>query len=85
MEKVGTIVSKTSKQGGGSYTIIGHTNCNRCKKINEEREVTEPSKLQKRNGTYYSQYSRCDGCGLFQPMEGTKIFIYTNLIKKYYG
>lgn len=82
MVKVGTIVSKTSKQGGGSYTIIGHTNCNRCKKIIEEREIVEPSKTQRRGGSYNSQYSWCHVCGLYTPLEGSKIFINSKIISK---
>lgn len=63
---VGTEVSKNSKQGGGIYVVIGHINCDRCNTEIELREVIEPNKRQRKNGTYYEEYAWCHECGLYQ-------------------
>jgi len=66
MDKVGTIISKNSRQGGGEYVVIAHINCDRCKTIIEEREIQEPTKTHRRSGHYYQQYSWCHNCGLYK-------------------
>lgn len=75
--KVGTIIRKNSKQGGGAYTVIGLIKCERgsCGKIIPLREVIEPTKAQKKKGRYYQQYAWCPHCGLYQAelyMYGTR-------------
>ncbi len=51
-KKIGAEVIKNSKQGGGSYIVVGHINCSRrsCQKLIELREQQEPSKAQIKNG-----------------------------------
>ena len=73
--KTGDIVSKTSRQGGGSYLIVGIINCSRCNKEIEEREVITPNKQQRKRGCYYSRYSWCPHCGLYENLKDTKVVI----------
>lgn len=75
MNKVGTIVSKNSKQGGGMYVVIGHIPCSRCKTEIEEREIIVPSRKQKKGTTYNSQYTWCFNCGLYEPAKGSKTLV----------
>jgi len=65
MKSVGTTVRKTQRQGGGAYVVIGIVNCNRCHTLLEEREVTDPSKSQRKRGRYYAQYIWCWKYGLY--------------------
>jgi len=73
MNDIGKEVSKTSRQGGGVYVVIGHINCSRCKTLIEEREVIEPNKGQKKRGSYYYHYSWCPNCGLYENDPKTKV------------
>lgn len=75
LQKVGTKIHKNSKQGGGEYCVIGHINCprNGCKTIIELREILYPSKSQRKVGHYFSQYSWCHVCGLYEGTNKIKI------------
>ena len=73
--KIGEKVIKTSRQGGGSYAIIGIVNCNRCGIEIEEREVITPNKQQRKRGSYYSQYSWCPECKLYENNPDTRVLI----------
>ena len=77
MENIGKIIVRSSKQGGGSYTIVAHINCPRksCQKITELREVQTPSKDQRKKGYYNHTYSLCKHCGLYNADSSTKTFI----------
>lgn len=71
MNPVGTQICKS----GGAYVVIGHINCDRCRTIIELREVTHPSKDQRKAGRYYREYGICPKCGLYQPNYGSKTII----------
>lgn len=78
LEKVGYVYHFNSKQGGGSYAVVGHVNCSRCKTIIEEREQLEPTKAQRKTGRYYIQYRWCWKCGLYESVASTLTFIKLN-------
>ena len=65
LEKVGTLVSRNSKEGGGSYMIVGHIDCERCNTEIELREVIELSKKQRKASANKKEYSWCHKCGLY--------------------
>lgn len=75
MRKVGTKEYRNSKQGGGVLCVIGIKECDRCEKEIEEIEVVEPTKAHRKSGKYYSQYSLCQYCGLYQPKANSKIIL----------
>lgn len=75
---IGETVWKPSKLGGGEYTIIDHVECERCEELLEEREVVTPNKRQRKNGSYYAQYSWCHKCGLYTPNKSTKTIYERN-------
>ncbi len=74
MKEVGSTIKQAPKYGG-SYVIIGHINCPRqsCNRVIEEREQQEPSKKHKKVGYYWSQWTLCPHCGLYNGER--KIFI----------
>jgi len=76
MRNIGVTVTKRSKEGGGSWTVIGHINCPRvdCGKVIEEREQQTPSKLHRKAGYYWQTWSLCPHCGLYSH-GSKKIFI----------
>lgn len=78
LHKVGEEVSFASKTGGGSYVVVGHINCNRCNTVIEEREVQEPNRRQRKNGSYHYEYSWCHNCGLYEPKKGTREVVINN-------
>lgn len=80
MISVGEIVKQ--KKGGGSYTIIGTINCPRksCQKEIEIREQRTPNKASRRNGYYWSQWSLCPHCGLYDNSSGKKIYIKDRVV-----
>lgn len=57
----------SSKEGGGTYVVIGHINCERCNNICESREWQYPSKKHRKKGQFYSRYYWCEKCGLYVP------------------
>lgn len=65
----------TSKEGGGSYTVTGHINCERCESLCENREWTEPSRRHRQKFFFYSRYIWCWNCGLYKPDLESKVFI----------
>lgn len=75
MSRIGQTITKTSKQGGGSYVIVGMRNCSRCGHLIEEREIVEPNKRQRKTGKYYSQYAWCEKCGLYENIINSKIIL----------
>lgn len=77
MNKIGTVIRKNSKEGGGEYVVIGHINCAResCGILIDLRETIVPTRSQRKNGRYYVEYAWCPKCGLFQPNEHTKRII----------
>lgn len=72
---IGYTYDFNSKMGGGSYTVIGHINCERCNCICEDREWTEPSRKHRKRGRYYSHYYWCPECGLYKPDEKSREII----------
>ncbi len=73
IKPIGEMVIKNHKHGGGSYTVIDHINCERCKSIIELREVGSPSNAQRKANGYYSEYAWCGWCGLYQPNLKTRV------------
>ena len=73
--KEGEVITKSSKQGGGQYIIVGIVNCERCNAEIAEREITEPTKQQRKRGRYYSEYLWCHKCGLYVPNKKSKEII----------
>lgn len=71
---IGTEVCFASSLGGGSYIVVGVVNCSRCKTEVELREVQTPNRKQKRRG-YYSEYSWCYNCGLYEPNVNTRVSV----------
>lgn len=65
-----------SKRGGGSYTVIGSINCPResCQKEIELREQQEPSNAFRKKGFYWSEWSICPYCGLYDNSSGKKVW-----------
>jgi len=75
IKKTGTTIYKTSKQGGGTFTVTGVKECDRCEKEIEIMEIVEPSKAHRKKGGYYAEYSLCHHCGLYQPNKKTRKYI----------
>lgn len=71
LAEVGYEYHFSSKQGGGSYVVTGHVNCERCNELVEDREQLEPSKKHRQKGRYYYHYYWCDNCGLYKPDESS--------------
>jgi len=69
IKKVGYTYQFNSKEGGGSYTVVGHINCERCNTVVEDREWSEPSRKHRKAGRYYQSYYWCHKCGLYKPVE----------------
>ena len=75
LNPIGTEIVKNHKKGGGIFIVIGHKNCSRCSEIVEEIEVQSPSVNHRKSGKYYSQYSWCEHCGLYEPVLSSKTII----------
>ena len=72
---VGYEVKFNSKNGGGSYVVVGHVNCSRCNSVIEDREWTSPSRKHRNKGRYFSRYTWCWSCGLYTPDINSKEII----------